>query len=287
VFEVEWEGRTARLVSLIDLTDRKHAERVAVARGVQRAFLPERADLRWGELEGEALNELCEDASGDFYDYFPLDDGRLAVAVGDVTGHGLGSALLMCQGRAFLRAFCLGGFDPAGVLGRMNDALDDSACQGTFLTLFLGFLHPETGVLAWSSAGHVPALIRRASTGRVEVLRATAPPLWAVPGVDVPPGSPTRLDPGDVLLLCSDGATEAIGPKEHRFGLERLAGALASGPPRPRGLVPHVRATLRAWTGPGPIHDDLTLLAVRRFPAGEAPAPAGAPAPSRWPPPRP
>lgn len=278
--DVEWEGTSARLVSLLDLTDRRRAESIAVAHRVQRAFLPERAGVRLGTLEASALNELCEDASGDFYDFFPLADGRLVVAVGDVAGHGLGAALLMCQGRAFLRALCLSCHDPVDVMERMNDALDEVSCPGGFLTLFLAFIEPETGTLEWSSAGHVPALLRRARTGHVEHLRATGPPLWVMRNAPFQEAPPTRLEEGDILLLYTDGATEAAHPDGRQYGLERLCALLCSrsppdAPGPPSEILADIRSTLRAWTGPGPLHDDLTLVAVRHAPAGDDSSPPG------------
>src|SRR5439155_20382609 len=114
----------------------KPAESSALAQAVHREFLPEATRLSAGVLEMCGRNELCEDASGDMYDFVPLDDGRVLVAVGDVTGHGLGPALLMAQGRAALRAFCRTVPDLAAALARLNDSVCADVSDGRFLSLF-------------------------------------------------------------------------------------------------------------------------------------------------------
>jgi PAS domain-containing protein len=273
VTRLEWEGKPGSLVSLTDLSDRKRGERIALAEGVQRLFLPERQSLALGSFEVAASNDLCEDVSGDFYDAVPAPDGRLAVAVGDVSGHGLGAALLMAQGRASLRAHLAHVPAAAEVLRWLNGALG-SDVQGHFLSLFLALVCPRTGALEWASAGHEAALLVRARSGRVERLRATGPPVWILPGAEYRAGRAFRLEPGDLLLVHSDGATEAPNPAGERFGSDRLVGTAASlAGSSPEALLCGVRTALRAWTGARPLHDDLTLLALRRVDArGEGPA---------------
>jgi PAS domain S-box-containing protein len=284
-FDLEWKGKPARLASLIDLTDRRRAERLALARGVQRTFLPEHTEFQSRGLDVAAANELCEDVSGDFYDVFDLEDGRWVVAVGDVTGHGLGAALLMAQGRAALRAYCeTTRADLREVLRRMNHALEATTCGGSFLTLFLAVVRPETGEVAWANAGGVPAHVVRAS-GRAERLDATSPPLWIAPGGDFPVGAPLRLEEGDVLFACSDGVTEATDAQGRRFGLARLAAEVeATRAESAARLVSSVRAALRGWSGGREVHDDVTLLALRRTATTPRPDPVSAPPAATYPP---
>lgn len=267
VVDLEWEGGPARLVSAFDLSDRKRADRIALAQTVQRAFLPERKEARAGELEICASNALYEDVSGDFYDVVEHEDGRVTVAVGDVTGHGYGPALLMAQGRAYLRAYAKTLPDLPAVVAGMNDALAADMAEGRFMSLFAATLRPETGALSWCNAGHVPALLLRAASGEIELLEATGLVLGVVPGGAYPAGGTVALEPEDVLLLCSDGATEAVDAHGVAFGMGRIATVLRGAAPAGAKAVLEALATsIAAWTAGRPVEDDLTLLAVRRAP---------------------
>lgn len=271
VAEIEWEGGTAILVSLYDLTDRKRADRIALAQSVQRSFLPERKELRTGGFEICATNSLYEDVSGDFYDVVPHDDGRVTVAIGDATGHGYGPALVMAQGRAYLRAFARMLDDLPSVVKRMNDALAADMADGRFMSLFAATLDPATGAVAWCNAGHVPALLLRGRTGAVERLEATGLVLGVVADAQFRAGEPVTLGPDDALLLCSDGATEAADPGGAHFGEARVADVLRrAAPAGARAVLDALRTALDAFTDGRPVRDDVTLLAIGR-PARPAP----------------
>ena len=241
------------------------AERVALAQAVQRAFLPERTAMTWGSLSLRARNELCEDASGDYYDFVPLEDGRVVVAIGDVTGHGLGPALLMAQGRAFLRAFCRAAEPLGAVVGRVNDALSAEMTQGRFMSLFVAAIDPSTGAMSWCNAGHVPALLHRARTGETKALGPTGVVLGAFPGFSFHAEEGLSLEPGDSLLLCSDGATEARRPDGTLFGLDGMIKALERTPTGDADAVLEgVQEALDGWTEGRRLDDDLTLVSITR-----------------------
>jgi sigma-B regulation protein RsbU (phosphoserine phosphatase) len=270
---LDWQGGPATLVSLYDLSDRKRIERIALARNVQRAFLPERLEWRAGVVDMAGSNELCEDASGDYYDVVDLGDGRALLATGDVTGHGIGPALLMAQARAFLRAFCRTAPDLPTLLARVNDALVMDMSHGRFMSLFLAEVDVRTGGVTWGNAGHVPPFLLRARTGEIRRLEATGLVLGVLPGLPYEAGAPVRLEPGDVLLTCSDGATECANPAGDLFGEERVASLLRrearGGPAR---LLDALGAALAEWRDGRPLGDDLTLLALRRREGADGPA---------------
>jgi PAS domain S-box-containing protein len=264
---LEGPGERRSLVTLTDLRGRKRGERIATAREIQRAFLPRHKRLVAGPVEAYALNEECQDASGDYYDLLPDERGHLGIAVGDVTGHGLGAALVMAQGRAFVRALWSTRAGIRHVMSSLNEELHRDVPRGRFMSLFLGRLDLKSGVLSWCNAGHAPALLLREATGAIERLPATSPPVGVVPRERFPAGARVRVAAGDALLLYSDGVTEAQRGRD-RFGEERLAAVLADNRgANPERLLAAVRAAVTDWTGPRPLHDDLTLVALRWKPA--------------------
>jgi sigma-B regulation protein RsbU (phosphoserine phosphatase) len=238
---------------------------IGIARDVQRAFQPERQERSTGCLRAAGLNFLCEDASGDYYDFFDLPDGRLAAVVGDVSGHGLGSAIVMAQARSLLRAYASTVEDLSKVMTLLNDHLADDIADGRFMSLFVAIADPASGEIEWHSTGHPPGMLRRAATGEVESLASLGRVLGILPGASYPPARSVRLEQGDVLLLYTDGATEArdaSGEMLEEEGLAKVLGRLAE--QDPSRIVDGVRAALVEWTGKDTFDDDLTLVAVKR-----------------------
>jgi len=237
---------------------------IKVAQDIQRALLPANSNLEAGDFRLAGSNELCEDASGDYYDFVELEDGRIAIAVGDVSGHGLGSALVMASARAFLRAFTKTVPDLADGMTMMNDFLSRDMTNGKFMSLFLGILDPKTCVLQWSSAGHNPPVHWRAATQDFAMLDSTGPVLGVLSGFAFGRGEDVRLAPGDVLLLYTDGATEAPSPTGELYGEARLQDVVrraANGDVQ--SVLAAVSAALKVWTGGAPNRDDITLLGVK------------------------
>jgi sigma-B regulation protein RsbU (phosphoserine phosphatase) len=237
---------------------------IALVQGVQRAFQPERAERGAGVFRIAGMNELCEDASGDYYDFIERKDGRLLVALGDVSGHGLGSALVMAQARSFLRAFLHTVDDLGTVVTLLNDFLSQDMSGGRFISLFVGIVDPKTGGLEACNAGHLPPLIVRAD-GAVETLGSNGLVVGVMGGVPYETHPRVQLDPGDLLLLYTDGCTEAESPDGELFGEPRLTALAKSlrGKP-PAEVLDAIRATLLDWTKKPRLRDDLTLMAVTR-----------------------
>jgi sigma-B regulation protein RsbU (phosphoserine phosphatase) len=132
------------------------------------------------------------------------------------------------------------------------------------MTLFVGALDDRTGVFEWCSAGHNPPILLRAATGALTSLDATGPVLGVMPGLPYRGGEPLTFERGDVLVLYTDGATEAPAPGGELFGEERLEqvvrGAVDS---PPAGILEAIRGALSAWTGGRPNRDDLTLAVIQ------------------------
>lgn len=241
----------------------RQAREISLALEVQRQVLPERRTLSRARFEAAGINELCEDASGDYYDLMDaLPGGRIGVAIGDACGHGLPAALLMAETRALLRAFLSTVPRIDESMRRLNDLLAPDISDGRFISLFAATLDPETGALEWCNAGHCPALLFRAD-GSVLELAPTGVVLGVETGLEYARGVEMNLAQGDLLLLYSDGATEASSPDGEQFGLVRLREFVldAAGLP-PAALIDQLRERLRAWSGGATWDDDLTLVAL-------------------------
>jgi sigma-B regulation protein RsbU (phosphoserine phosphatase) len=247
-----------------EIEKERYDREVRLAQGVQRQLQPERRREQAGAIEVAGLNELCEDASGDYYDFLhPLPGGRIGVAIGDVSGHGLQAALVMAEARAYLRAFVRTTGSLAEAVNLLNDHLVPDMTDGRFLTLFAAVVDARTGDIEWCNAGHNPPML--VAGGGLRRLPATGRILGILPGAAVRAGEPFRLGDGDALLLFTDGATEARGQGRELFGDDRLAAELADAASRPpEGILESIRAALRRFTGEAGNDDDLTLVAVKR-----------------------
>ena len=238
---------------------------ISIARDIQRSFQPVRAETSVGSLVAAGMNELCKDASGDYYDFLSLPDGRLGVAIGDVSDHGLGASLLMAKARAFLRAFAGTKETLQEIMEHLNDALSEDMSGGNFMCLFLCIAHPETGEMEWCNAGNPAGYLARRKTGEIVALGPVGPVLGAVAGVPYPNGAAVALHPGDTLLLYTDGVTEATGASGEMFGAERLRNLLIGhAPDGPMALIEAVHDAVVEWTGSTSFDDDLTMVALQR-----------------------
>jgi sigma-B regulation protein RsbU (phosphoserine phosphatase) len=250
-----------------------------VARAIQRSFLP--ADL---ERPDVAISTLCISADatgGDYVDCWTMRDaddretGELVLAIGDATGHGIGSALVSTTCRASLRALFLGDGEIGHVMQHLDRLLERDLRQGRFVTLFLGRLDPASGRLVYSSAGHPPGLLFRDALGPCAELSATGPPL----GLGLGGAFPTReltLRPGDMLAMVTDGVLDARNEAGEVFGAARLAGTLAGlAQAAPRDVVAGLRRRLAGFARPAALADDLSAIVVKLREARASPRPKG------------
>ncbi|MCU1373070.1 MAG: hypothetical protein JWO68_356 [Actinomycetia bacterium] len=231
-----------------------------LAEQLQQAVLPDVLP----EVAGVVVDACYRPASmgaevgGDWYDAFTLRDGRVGLAVGDVSGHGLHAASAMGRLRNALRAYALAGDEPAAVLDRLCDFHDASE---VFATLVYAVLDPETGELRWANAGHLTPFLRR--EGTVTVLEGPVGPPIGVDATIRYAETAVRLAAGDVVLICTDGLVERRG-EDLDVGMGELAAALVAGGPI-EGLS---EAVVRAVLGPRENDDDVCVLAVERRSGG-------------------
>jgi serine phosphatase RsbU (regulator of sigma subunit) len=238
-------------------------QELSSAHYIQQSLLPEAVPA----LPGWALQRLYQPArevGGDLYDFLPLPDGRLGLVIGDASGKGVPSALIMATTCAMLRAAAPGSPSPGQVLARVNDLLHRYMPRATFATCFYAILDPAGGRLRFANAGHnLPYLCR---SGEVLELRATGMPLGLMPEQDYEECE-ARLAAGDCALFYTDGLVEAHDAERRMFGAERVRQQLLARAPAD-GLIESLYADLLDFTGAGwEQEDDVTLLVLRRAPA--------------------
>jgi serine phosphatase RsbU (regulator of sigma subunit) len=246
----------------------KEAERraveqeLAVARRVQQDLLP-KGPLTAGTVQVSGVNLPCFAVGGDYFDYFALEDGRVAMAIGDVSGKGVPAALLTSKLQAILHSESSRATSVAEVPERANRQLMDSM-EGAkkFVTLFYGVLDPATRTLRYSNAGHNPPMLLRAD-GRLELLEAGGLLIGIFPHARYDEGA-VELAAGDVLVLFTDGVTEAEDRRKAQYGEERLEALLrAAGGGSAREIGDRIcQEVLKFSKG---IHqaDDVTVVVVK------------------------
>jgi sigma-B regulation protein RsbU (phosphoserine phosphatase) len=229
---------------------------------IQRSLLPSEPPVVAGyELAG--FNLPCQAVGGDYYDFLPCPDGRIALCIGDVCGKGIGAALMMSSLQARVQMLAESAPDPAQALTALNRNLAPRFPVGRFITAFYGLLHPPAGALHYANAGHNYPLILRLG-GAVEQLRGGGLVLGVSPDVQYALHK-AMLAQGDLLVLYSDGATEALSPAGEQFGEKRLAEFLVSQRSRPCSqMIEKLSEQVRTWCGGAGFADDFTIVLVRR-----------------------
>ena len=241
-------------------TRQRFEQELEVARLIQQNFLPkELPDLPGWQIA--ACYRPAREVGGDFYDVIPLPDGRVGFVVGDVTDKGVPAALVMSATRSVLRASAQRLIEPGEVLERVNEHLYPDMPEKMFVTCLYCVLDPNTGHLRFANAGHDLPYVKTAD-GIVE-LRARGMPLGLMPGMFYEEKEAT-LQPGDSVLLHSDGVLEAHDPERDMFGSPRLKETMARAPGG-RELIDHVLSDLEAFTGPdAEQEDDITMVTLQR-----------------------
>jgi sigma-B regulation protein RsbU (phosphoserine phosphatase) len=233
-----------------------------LAKRVQEALIPAHPP----EIEGLAVAGWTRAASvtgGDAFDYWRLPDGRLAIFVGDASGHGIAPALIVSQVRTLIRALADVEPSPTKLLQRVNSRLHDDLNDGQFITVFLGYLDPA-GVLDWTSAGHGPILACCSGEDAPHVLDTPGYPLGFTPDWPDSPGEPLKLEKGGQLVVASDGIYEAFDPAGEQFGSERVINLLKAPGRTPAQTIETLKDTINQWQGKEEPPDDQTIVIAQR-----------------------
>jgi sigma-B regulation protein RsbU (phosphoserine phosphatase) len=269
---LRWEpGATSLLIGfllvnllvLLEVADRLSLKNdLEIAREIQYAMLPQ-AKYDSPSFEAFGLTRPANTVGGDFYDVLPLPDGRVIVTIGDVSGKGSPAALLMALLLAMFRTLVDEGLEAADLAARLNVQVCRHSPASRFITLFFAACDPVTGRMVYVNAGHLPALIRRRD-GTFERLSGGGIALGMFE-FSTYEAAETTIEPGDTLVLYSDGVTEAENHKGQPFeesGLERVVNGHALESPTDlaqailHGVEVHAQETYLA--------DDVTVLVVKR-----------------------
>jgi len=260
-------GNLTHFVSVLqDVTERRKREEqefhLRLAREVQQRFYGTVPTVPTLDIGASA--KPADETGGDYFDFIPMADGSLVIAVGDVEGHGFGSALIMALTRAYLRSFAALQLELHEILEQMNSALLKDLAQGQFVTLALARLHPVQRTLSFASAGHVPGLVLRQSGKLRDELASTGLPLGLFPQNHCPLRPALVLDPGDLVVMMTDGATESAGPDGEEFGQERVLDYIRAHRHEPAQHVANgLYYAARAHAQELPQSDDITSVVIK------------------------
>lgn len=254
-----------RMRLLDELRKRQEIEiSLDVARRIQQSFMPH--DLpQVPSYEMASWWMPNQAVGGDYCDVLRMPDGRTALVIADVSGHGLGPSLLMASVRAALRALVLSQASPDVLLSQLGRALAGDLRDGNFITIVLASIDPAGHTVEYANAGHAPAIHYSARRDAFAALEATGMPLGVMDEPEFPPAEPLQLELGDLLVLCTDGIVEAMDREDRQFGRRRLDEIIRTHRAAPvREIVREIGHAVEAhFAGHSPT-DDLTVLAARR-----------------------
>jgi serine phosphatase RsbU (regulator of sigma subunit) len=237
---------------------------LGIARSIQQGLLP-RHSPELTDFEIAGWNQPADQTGGDYFDWQALPDGRLAISLGDVTGHGIGPALVTAACRAYARASFLAGGDPVTVMERLNHLLAEDLPPDRFVTYAVALLDPVGSRLQLLSAGHGPILWYRPATGEIRNLDAQGIPLGLIPDIEYGHATETPLAPGDMLVLVTDGFYEWENPQGEEFGLTRLQEVIRESCDYPAcEVIQRLHSTLLNFCQGTEQKDDLTAVVLKR-----------------------
>jgi serine phosphatase RsbU (regulator of sigma subunit) len=251
------EAETKRQMELL-----KHD--LEIARSIQQSLLPTSVpNLEGFEIAG--WNRPADQTGGDYYDWQVLADGRLAVALGDVTGHGIGPALLAAVCRAYARANFTPEYGMLTAMERVNSALSKDVGPGRFVTFVTVICTPGSSRVELLSAGHGPLFLYLLREDRFDAMPAQGLPLGLMPNFASDPPMILELNPGDMLVLTTDGFFEWANAQDEQFGIKRMEDTIrASKEKPPAQIISALYNAVIEFSGGTSQDDDLTAVVIKR-----------------------
>lgn len=240
---------------------------LAIASEIQHAILPrvfppfpEFAD----KLDIAASMTPAKDVGGDFYDFFRIDDDRIGFLIADVSGKGIPAAIFMAVSRTLIRATGVNGGNPADCITRSNTLLAADSVDCMFVTVFYGILNVKTGEVSYCNAGHNPPYVLKRDGQVVELPTMQDPMMGAIDGIAYHEAS-TQLEPGDALVMFTDGVTEALNKDNEEFGEKRLEETIADvAMHNCQQIIEAIKADVATFADGAEQSDDITVLALKR-----------------------
>jgi len=245
-----------------------------IARSIQQSLLP-RVRPRLAGFEVAGWNHSADATGGDYFDWKQLPDGRLVVTMADVTGHGIGPALLASICRAYSRASFNVEDGLPTTLQRINQSFGEDLTNGSFATFVAVICQAGNDQVQVFSAGHGPLLAYSSRTNRFEEILPQSIPLGLMPNLEVDPPKLLELQPGDLLLLITDGFFEWANPAGEEFGTERLSETIrrVSHLP-PEEIIAELYSAVLTFANGSKQRDDLTAVVIKRVPAAAGSGPS-------------
>jgi serine phosphatase RsbU (regulator of sigma subunit) len=254
---------SARLTSEAEAKRRLDYE-LGLARQIQRSFLPDACPVIPGYQICSWWSSARE-VSGDFYDFVSLRDNRTAMTIADVSDKGMAAAMFMALSRTILRTMTIGKPTVREAVERANDVILADARSDMFVTVFHAILDPQSHRLTYVNAGHNPPLLYRATTDTVVTLKGHGIALGVLPNITLQECE-IYFEPGDMLLMYTDGATDVFNAYEEEFGADRLADLLAVNARKsPDELIEEIKRALSEFSSESVQFDDVTLIALKRM----------------------
>ena len=243
--------------------ERERMEReLELATEIQQRFQPSAPPVM-NDYEFQGISFSCYEIGGDYYDFLTQHDGKMLIALGDVSGKGTAAALLMSSLHASVHAQVAAKTSLYQMVKSINVYLAENTPANRFITLFIAELDPQTGIINYINAGHNPPLVGRAD-GKVEQLESGGFPLGIMPMAEYDVGQ-IQLAASEALVIYSDGVSEAVNLKDEEFGMERLTEVVSKNLQKSAsGLRDKVEFALSSFTQTAPANDDITLVIVKR-----------------------
>ncbi|UCG52770.1 MAG: SpoIIE family protein phosphatase, partial [Candidatus Latescibacterota bacterium] len=246
----------------------KLQKEIEVAKQIQQALLPKKHPAISG-YDIAPYYQAAKEVGGDYYDFVQVDDDTLGVVVADVSGKGVPGSLVMTMIRTALRMEARGNKNASDVMSKMNDFVTDDMKKGMFVTIFYVILDSKNRIISYASAGHNPMILYRYETKETYFLNPKGFPV----GISLPDESLFRraislekikLKKDDMLLIYTDGVTEAMNEKREQYGEDRLIRIIKeNGHLHPAEFIAHLEKDIKSFTGGNPQNDDITVVAVK------------------------
>ncbi len=247
-------------------SDREVQNSLEEAQKMQRQMLPEIPEMAGYRFA--TLYKPCQKVGGDFYDFISLPGGKMGVAIGDVSGHGMEAALVMGMAKKALQIHARQHAGPVEILSAANEEVRGDLHANSFLTVTLGILDPGSKTFHFARAGHTPLiLINPERKETIQVLQPNGTALGMIRSdrfTRMLESATVRLQKGDLLIQFTDGVTEAMNTRDEEFGMDRLIEVLKQVPDREVDYISYkVDTALRMFQGKKEQQDDIAILALR------------------------